>query len=115
MKKVCRLLLMASMTVLLTGIPVQAKEGVIQRGIRVGDIDLSDKSTEEAKKEIEEYVSSFGDVQITLHMEEEGTIVASAAELGLKWGNEEVLDEVASLGRDGDILRCYKEIGRAHV
>lgn len=110
MKKVCRLLLMASMTVLLTGIPVQAKEGVIQRGIRVGDIDLSDKSTEEAKKEIEEYVSSFGDVQITLHMEEEGTIVASAAELGLKWGNEEVLDEMASLGRDGDILRCYKEL-----
>lgn len=110
MKKVFRLMLMTFMMALLVGMPAKARETVIQRGIYVNDIDLSDKSAQEARKEIEEYVSSFGDVPITLHVEEEGTIVASAADLGLKWGNEEILDEVASFGRDGDILRCYKEL-----
>lgn len=110
MKKVIRLLCMTFMTASFIGMPAQARETVIHRGIYVNDIDLSDKSAEEAKKEIEEYVSSFGDAQITLHIEEEGTIAATAADLGLKWGNEEILDEVASFGRDGDILRCYKEL-----
>ncbi|MDE6740307.1 MAG: VanW family protein, partial [Lachnospiraceae bacterium] len=39
-----------------------------------------------------------------------GTIVTSASELGLKWGNEAILKEAANFGRDGDILRCYKEL-----
>lgn len=110
MKKVFRLLLTTFMTALFIGMTAQARESVIQKGIYVNDIDLADKSPEEAKKEIEEYVNSFGDAQIVLHVEEEGTITTSAADLGLKWGNEEILDEVASFGRDGDILRCYKEL-----
>jgi vancomycin resistance protein YoaR len=28
----------------------------------------------------------------------------------LKWGNQEILDEAVSFGRDGDILQCYKEL-----
>lgn len=110
MKKVFRLLLTTFMTALFIGMTAQARESVIQKGIYVNDIDLADKSPEEAKKEIEEYVNSFGSAQIVLHVEEEGTITTSAADLGLKWGNEEILDEVASFGRDGDILRCYKEL-----
>ena len=30
--------------------------------------------------------------------------------MGLQWGNQEILDEAASFGRDGDILQCYKEL-----
>ena len=41
---------------------------------------------------------------------EGGTIVTTASELGLKWGNEAILKEAANFGRDGDILRCYKEL-----
>ena len=110
MKKGFGLLLTIFVSALAVGVPAQAREAVIHRGIYVNDIDLADKSPEEARKEIEEYVSSFKDAQITLHIEEEGEIVATAADLGLKWGNEEILDEVTSFGRDGDILRCYKEL-----
>ena len=110
MKKVFRALCMISLAGLFIGMPVQARENVIHRGIYVNDIDLTDKSKEEAKEEIEAYVASFGDSQITLHVEDEGTITACAADLGLKWGNEEILEEATSFGRDGDILRCYKEL-----
>lgn len=110
MKKGFGLLLTIFVAALSVGVPAQARETVIHRGIYVNDIDLANKSPEEARKEIEDYVDSFKDVQITLHIEEEGEIVATAADLGLKWGNEEILDEVTSFGRDGDILRCYKEL-----
>jgi len=90
--------------------PVQAREEKIETGIYAEDIDLSGMTKEEAKKAIEDYVSSFGGAQITLHAPEEGEIVATAADLGLKWGNPEILDEAVSFGRDGDILQCYKEL-----
>ena len=90
--------------------PVNAKENKIESGIYVNDMDMSGLTTEEAKQKVEEYVNSFGDAQITLNAVEGGTVVTTASKLGLKWGNDTILDEAANLGRDGDILRCYKEL-----
>lgn len=90
--------------------PVNAREDIIESGIYVNDMNLSGMTTQEAKGKIEEYIASFGDAQITLNAAEGGAIVATASELGLKWGNESILDEAANFGRDGDILRCYKEL-----
>ena len=90
--------------------PVNAKGSKIESGIYVNDIDLSGMTTQEAKERIEEYVASYGDAEITLNAVNGGSIVTTASELGLKWGNETILDEVENFGRDGDILRCYKEL-----
>lgn len=90
--------------------PVQAKDGKIENGIYVDDIDISGMTKDEAEAEIEAYVATFGAAQITLHAPEEGEIIASAADLGLQWGNREILEEAASFGRDGDVLQCYKEL-----
>lgn len=90
--------------------PVHAREDKIESGIYVNDMDLSGMTTQEARKEVVAYVNSFGDTEITLNAVEGGTIVTTASELGLKWGNETILEEAANFGRDGDILRCYKEL-----
>ncbi len=90
--------------------PVSAKEDKIESGIYANDINLSGMTTTEARGKIEEYVNSFGSAEITLNAVEGGTIVTTAADLGLKWGNDNILDEVANFGRDGDILQCYKEL-----
>ena len=90
--------------------PAQAEEGKIEAGIFVNDIDLSGLTQDEAAKEIEAYVAGVGDAQITLHAPEEGEIIVSAADLGLQWGNREILDEAVNFGRDGDVLQCYKEL-----
>lgn len=91
-------------------LPVNAREDKIQTGIYVNDMNLSGLSAGEARDKVKAYVDSFGDVQITLNAVEGGTIVATASELGLKWGNESILDEAANFGRDGDLLQCYKEL-----
>lgn len=100
------------MTVLVMAVtmPVHAKGDKIESGIYANDMDLSGMTMEEARQTIESYVESYKDAQITMHVANEGAIVATASELGLKWGNEEILEEAANFGRDGDILRCYKEL-----
>jgi len=90
--------------------PVHAKGDKIESGIYANDMDLSGMTMEEARQTIESYVESYKDAQIRMHVANEGAIVATASELGLKWGNEEILEEAANFGRDGDILRCYKEL-----
>lgn len=102
------LVMMAVMAVV--SMPVYAKEDKIESGIYVNDIDLSGMTLEEARQKIESYVASYGEALVTLHAIDEGTVVTTASELGLRWGNEEILEEAANFGRDGDILRCYKEL-----
>ena len=90
--------------------PVHAKDNKIESGIYANDMNLSGMTTQEAEDKIQSYVDSFGEVQITLNAVNGSTIPTTAAELGLKWGNETILDEVSNFGRDGDILQCYKEL-----
>ena len=101
-------LIIAAMAVI--SVPVSAKESKIESGIYANDMDLSGMTTQEAGDKIKTYVDSFGVAEITLNAVNGGTINTTAAELGLKWGNETILDEVANFGRDGDILQCYKEL-----
>ncbi len=110
MKKISVAVSLACAAALFFVMPVQAQEKKIETGIYVEDIDVSGLTRDEAEKEIEDYVASFGGAQITLHAPEDGEIIASAADLGLKWGNREILDEAVSFGRDGDVLQCYKEL-----
>lgn len=110
MKKLFVMALTASVAAAFAVTPVQAREGKIETGIYVDEIDISGMTQSEAGEAVEAYVAGFGDAQITLHAPEEGEITVSAADLGLKWGNREILEEAANFGRDGDILQCYKEL-----
>lgn len=101
-------LIIAAMAVIT--MPVSAKEDKIESGIYAQDINLSGMTTTEAKGKIEEYVNSFGGAEIILNAIDGGTIVTTASDIGLKWGNSNVLDDAANFGRDGDILQCYKEL-----
>lgn len=110
MKRVSLVVLATLAATVFVVMPVQAREEKIESGIYVEDIDLSGMTKSQARQEIEEYVAGFGDAQITLHVDEEGEIAATAAELGLKWGNDDILEEAVNFGRDGDILSCYREL-----
>lgn len=93
--------------------PVSAKEDRIGTGIYVNDMNLSGMTVQEAKQEVQSYVDSHGEVQIILDagvVKEGEQIVTTAQELGLKWGNPEILEDACSFGRSGDVLRCYKEL-----
>lgn len=110
MKRLSVVFPVALAVMMAVSIPVYAKEDKIQSGIYVNDMNLSGMTTDEARQMIESYVDSYGSAQVTLHAVDEGSVVTTASELGLKWGNEEILEEATGFGWDGDILRCYKEL-----
>lgn len=110
MKRVSFAVPAALVAAALVVMPVQAGEEKIESGIYVEEIELSGMTKSQARQEIEDYVAGFGEAQITLHVNDVGEIATTAAELGLRWGNDEILEEAANFGRDGDILSCYKEL-----
>lgn len=110
MKRFSMVIPVALMAAAFIVMPVQAVEEKIESGIYVEDINLSGMTKSQARREIEDYVAGFGSAQITLHVDGEGAIETTAAEMGLKWSNDNILEEAAGFGRDGDILSCYKEL-----
>ena len=89
------------------GVTVNAEEK-IETGIYVEDVNVSGMTVSEARSAVQDYVDSFGEAQITLHAIDDQAIVMTASEAGLKWANPEIIDEAAALGKDGNIVQCYK-------
>ena len=87
-----------------------AEEEKIESGIFVNDINLSGMSVDEAKSAVQAYVDSLAGAQIVLHVTEGAEITSTASDLGLKWSNQEIIDEAVQLGKDGNILQCYKAL-----
>ncbi|MDE5597615.1 MAG: VanW family protein [Lachnospiraceae bacterium] len=86
------------------------EEEKIESGIYADDINLAGMTVSEAKKAVQDYVDSFADTEIVLHAGEGQVITLTAADCGLKWGNPEIIEEAASLGKDGNIVQCYKAL-----
>lgn len=87
-----------------------AESGTICDGIYAGSIDLSGMSAAEAENAINEYVESCESAQITLRADAEHEIVVSAADLGIRWGNPEIVDAAVNYGVKGNIVSRYKQI-----
>ncbi len=85
-------------------------EGTIHKGIYIGDIDVSGMNREEAADAVEGYVQSLKETPITLNAVGGAQVTVTAGELGIKWVNEEVLEEALSLGKAGNILNRYKQL-----
>ncbi len=89
------------------GVTVNSEEK-IESGIYADEINISGMTVSEARNAVQNYVDSFGEVQITLHAVDDQAIVLTASEAGLKWENPEIIEEAAGLGKDGNIVQCYK-------
>ncbi|MDD3205077.1 MAG: VanW family protein [Lachnospiraceae bacterium] len=112
MKKFGSMLWVIATTILLsciTGISVQAAEtAVIQKGIYVDTIDISGMTAEEAKETIAEYVASLEHTEITLRAGEGKSVSVTAADIGLIWKNQEVVEEACGYGVKGNVIQRYK-------
>lgn len=89
---------------------VCAREEKIETGIYANDINLSGMTVSEAEDAVQAYVDSLADIQITLRAVGDEGFVTTASEIGLKWSNPEIIDEAVLLGKDGNIVQCYKAL-----
>ncbi len=83
----------------------------IPDGVSIGNVDVSGMTKEEATSAVESYVNSLLNAQITLKGKDDTqTLTLSAAELGISWDNDEVIDDAVNLGQKGNVVQRYKDL-----
>ncbi len=85
-----------------------ASDEVISDGVFIGEQDVSGMTAEEAEAYVRSAVEELGKSQITLQMGE-AQVTKTWSELGLKWKNTDLIQEISELGTTGNIVRRYKE------
>lgn len=91
-------------------IPVKAETketDTIPQRVFFGDISVGGMTQEEAKAAVEEYVEGLQSEIITLQAGK-NTVQVPVAQMGLSWGNEEIVTEAVGLGKSGNLITRYK-------
>lgn len=101
--------IMLALTVIVT-IPVNAETketDTIPERVYVGEISIGGMTQEEATQVVEEYVSGLEDQKLTLQAGE-NELEITAGDIGISWGNPEIIKEAAELGKSGNLISRYK-------
>ncbi|MDD2957837.1 MAG: VanW family protein [Lachnospiraceae bacterium] len=89
---------------------IRAEEEIrISKGVLIEGVDVSGMTAREAVDAVQAKVKEMGEATVTLTMGDETTITATLNQLGLEWGNKEIIDEVQKLGTTGNIVQRYKD------
>lgn len=90
-------------------IQAEAKaENRILNGIYVDQIDVSGMTASEAKQVVNEMVAEKQATSITLKCVNDNEVVVTPADLGMKWSNPEIIDELIGMGNVGNVIERYK-------
>lgn len=80
----------------------------ILKGLSIGEVDVSGMSAKEAGEAVNQYLAERLDDEITFHMNG-NTYSSTVAVFGYGWANEEVVEEALNYGKDGNIIKKYKQ------
>lgn len=80
----------------------------IENGVFIGDIDVSGMTKDVAEAKIADYVASLGETQLVLNAMNDNTVVVSMNDIGVAWGNTQVVDEALNVAKGGNLVARYK-------
>ncbi len=112
-KSVFRGILLSVMALFLWTFPslegwARGADTVMKAGVYVEDISLEGMTAQEAQEAVEAYIASLEPIEITLVAAGGQEVLTTAGELGISWGNPEILQEALALGTKGNIVQRYK-------
>jgi len=82
-------------------------EGTIYKGVRIGAVDVSGKTPEEAESAIEAYLNEIGKTKITLKAEGIDPIEVEIGEFRPYWENTRVIDTLLEVGEGANVIERY--------
>lgn len=115
MKKFLNIFCITAAAILLclhTDLYVSAKitdEDIIEKGVYIGDIDVSGLTMSEAAQKVTEYMETAGSRSMTLNAMNDNAVVVSMNDLGIAWNNPDVVEEACSIAKAGNLVARYKE------
>ena len=108
-KKIAMVSVMGAWLVCLPWGKACAKEtDTINKGVYIGDVDVSGMTEEEATKAVEEKLGKGTGGSYTVKIGKE-TTTATAEDFGMEWNNREVVHEAMQVGKSGNIIKRYKD------
>lgn len=96
----------------LAAIPVEqvsAASNTIAKGVMIGDIDASGMTIEEAKEAVASKVKEVVDGELILTGGNGKKIPVKGSDLGISWGNPDVVKDAYAVGHEGNVVERYKE------
>ncbi len=93
-----------------TNVQAAGTFNTIEKGVFIGDIDVSGMTTLEAEEAVNEYVDSLKQKEITWNALNDNTVTVTAGDMGMKWQNKSVVDEAGQLGKAGNVVQRYKAL-----
>lgn len=81
---------------------------MISEGVHIGTQDVGGMTVQEAEQYVESQVQALGQSSITIQMGDD-QITRTLEELGLRWENTDLINEISQIGTTGNIIRRYKE------
>ena len=84
--------------------------GTVKTGVSIDGVNVSGMNREQVEQTVQDMIRKKKNATVTMHGRQDDQIVTvSAGNLGLKWKNPELVDEVMMIGRAPNILARYKE------
>lgn len=91
-------------------IPVSAEKDeayTIPQRVYFGDIAVGGMTQEEAASAVEEYLNGLQNQTVTLRAGD-NSVDVPLSQMGITWGNPEIAEEAAALGKSGNLIVRYK-------
>ena len=102
-------LAVTAVAAIISAVPAEAADSdVISDGVYIGDQDVGGMTTKEAEQYVKGQVRALEDTTVTVQMGEQQS-TKTLKELGLKWDNPDLVQEISQIGTTGNIIRRYKE------
>lgn len=104
----CMGVLLALLVIVTIPVSAETKEtDTIPERVYVGEISVGGMTQEEAAQAVEEYVAGLEDKKIVLKAGE-NELEVTAGDIGISWGNPEIVEEAVGLGKSGNLISRYK-------
>ena len=82
-------------------------DGQILSGVHIGEVDVSGMTAAEASAAVEQYVDEKKSYLMTLDIGDT-KITATTGDVGLYWGNTDVVNQAVTLGKEGNAVQRFK-------
>lgn len=90
----------------LSAADTQGKDTILS-GVYIGSVDVSGMSAKEAKEAVEQFVDSEKSFLMMLDIGDT-QIPTTAGDVGMYWGNTQVVDQALALGKQGNVVQRFK-------
>lgn len=89
-------------------VPAEAAEKTVNRGVYLNGMDIGGMTVDEVYAAVDGKLAELGGTGVTVTVADT-ELHTTLGELGLKWNNPEILDEILQLGTSGNIVQRYKD------